>query len=158
MTQITRRNMIAAIGAAGAGTCMCGMNSGCATFTKVGKTEALAADAYSVKEKSVRVILAKAPALAEIGGAVKLIDSDLPKPIIIGRIGETDYAVVSLLCPHRGAEVEYRHDEKQFRCASLGHSKFSTDGKLKKGMTKKSLVSYTSALDPDDNKCLVITL
>ena len=55
-------------------------------------------------------------------------------------------------------EVEYRHADKQFRCASLGHSKFDTDGALKKGLTKKSLSRYTAALDPADKDRLVVAL
>jgi len=144
--------------AAGAGACMCAANSGCATFTKVGKTEPIPTDAYSIEEKGVRVVLTKTPPLGKIGGAVKIIDDKLPTPLIIGRTGKTEYAVVSLLCPHRGAEVEYRHKDMQFRCASLGHSKFKLDGTLIKGMTKDSLVEYAAALDPADETCLVIEL
>ncbi len=150
--------MVAAIGTAGAGSCVCGLGGGCATFSKVGDTPAIAAEAYTIEGKSLMVALDKAPSLAEIGGSVKIIDKRLATPLIIGRTGESEYAVVSLLCPHRGVEVEYRHTESQFRCASLGHSRFGTDGKLKKGMTKKSLSHYTAALDPADNTRLVVTL
>ena len=158
MKKMTRRDMVAAIGAAGAGTCVCGLGGGCATFTKVGNTPAIAAEAYAVEGKTLKVSLDKTPALADVGGSVKIIDARLPTPLIIGRTGETEYAVVSLLCPHRGVEVEYKHADKQFRCASLGHSKFGTDGKLKKGLTKKSLSRYTATLDPADKNRLVVTL
>ena len=158
MKKMTRRDMVTAIGAAGAGTCVCGLGGGCATFTKVGNTPAIAAEAYAVEGKTLKVSLDKTSALADVGGSVKIIDARLPTPLIIGRIGETEYAVVSLLCPHRGVEVEYKHADKQFRCASLGHSKFGTDGKLKKGLTKKSLSRYTATLDPADKNRLVVTL
>lgn len=150
--------MVTVIGAVGAGTCVCGLGGGCATFTKVGNTPAIAAEAYAVEGKTLKVSLDKTPALVGVGGSVKIIDARLPTPLIIGRIGETEYAVVSLLCPHRGVEVEYKHADKQFRCASLGHSKFGTDGKLKKGLTKKSLSRYTATLDPADKNRLVVTL
>jgi len=150
--------MVTAIGAAGAGTCVCGLGGGCATFSKVGNTPAIAAEAYAVEGKTLKVSLDKTPALATVGGSVKIIDSRLPTPLIIGRTGEAEYAVVSLLCPHRGVEVEYRHADKQFRCASLGHSRFGTDGALKKGMTKKSLSRYAAALDPADKNRLVVAL
>ena len=158
MKKMTRRGMVAAIGAAGAGTCVCGLGGGCATFSKVGSTPAVAADAYAVEGKTLKVTLDKTPALASVGGAVKVIDSRLPTSIILARTGEAEYAAVSLLCPHRGVEVEYRHAEKQFRCASLGHSKFGTDGALKKGLTKKSLSRYAAALDPADKNRLLVTL
>ena len=145
------------IGAAGAGTCVCGLGGGCATFSKVGNTPAIAADAYAVEAKTVRIALDKVPELAKVGGSVKIIDPLLPTSLIIGRTGETEYAAVSLLCPHRGVEVEYRHADKQFRCASLGHSKFGTDGKLKKGLADKGLTRYEAKLDPADGKRLLIT-
>jgi len=158
MNKMTRRSMVTAIGAAGAGTCVCGLGGGCATFSKVGDTPAIAADAYAIEGKTLKVTLGKTPALASVGGAVKIIDARLPTSVIIARTGEAEYAAVSLLCPHRGVEVEYRHADKQFRCASLGHSKFGTDGALKKGLTKKSLTRYTAALDPTDKNRLVVTL
>ncbi len=150
--------MVTAIGAAGAGTCVCGLGGGCATFSKVGGTPAMAADAYAVEGKSLKVTLGQVSALAGVGGSVKVIDARLPTPIIIARTGEGEYAVVSLLCPHRGVEVEYRHADKQFRCASLGHSKFGMDGALKRGLTKKSLSRYSATLDPADKNRLVVTL
>ena len=155
---MTRRGLVAAIGAAGAGACVCGLGGGCATFSKVGHTPAIAADAYAIEGKTLKVTLDKTPSLASVGGSVKIIDARLPTPVIIARTGETEYAAVSLLCPHRGVEVDYRHADRQFRCASLGHSKFGTDGALKKGLTKKSLSGYAAALDPADKNCLVVTL
>lgn len=158
MGKMTRRNMVAAIGAAGAGTCVCGLGGGCATFSKVGDTPALAADAYVLEAKTLKVTLGKATSLAGAGGSVKIIDARLPTPIIIARTSESEFAAVSLLCPHRGVEVEYRHANGQFRCASLGHSTFGADGALKKGLAKKSLSRYTAKLDPADKGQLVITL
>jgi len=158
MKKVTRRTWVRMATVAGAGACVCGCGGGCATFSKVGTTPTIAPEAYTVKTKTMKVLLDQAPSLANVGGAVKIIDSRLPTPIIIGRTGKSTYAVVSLLCPHRGVEVEYRHEDKMFRCASLGHSKFGTDGKLIKGLTKKSLSNYITALDPVDKNCLVVTL
>ncbi len=157
MKKMTRRGMVAAIGVAGAGICVCGLNEGCATFTKKGNTPAIAAEAYVIEGNSVKVSLDKVPPLAAVGGSVKVIDSRLPTPIIIARKGEADYAVVSLLCPHRGVEVEYQHEEKRFRCASLGHSKFGADGALQNGLANKGLTRYEAKLDPADGKRLLIT-
>ena len=157
MKKVTRRSMLVAIGAAGVGACVCGLGGSCATFTKKGKTPALAAGAYVIEGGAVRVALDKAPQLAAVGGSMKLINARLPTPIIIARTGKSDYAVVSLLCPHRGVEVEYRHEERRFRCASLGHSTFSTDGALQKGLATKGLTRYDARLDPADKNRLLIT-
>ena len=137
---------------------MCGLGGGCATFSRVGQTSEIAADAYDIEGKTLRVMLDKTPALADVGGSVKIIDSRLPTPVIIGRTGEEAFAVVSLLCPHRGVEVEYKHADQRFRCASIGHSKFGTDGALKRGPSKKPLSRYAATLDPADRRMLVITL
>lgn len=158
MKPISRRRVVAAIGAAGAGTCVCGLNGGCASFSKVGKTVPIATDAYAVDATKLTIDLSQVAALNEVGGSVKIIDANLPTPLIIGRTGESEYAVVSLLCTHRGVEVEYRHQDKQFRCASVGHSKFGTDGALKKGLASKPLRAYTATLDSDDKTSLVIAL
>ncbi|MCX7046042.1 MAG: Rieske 2Fe-2S domain-containing protein [Candidatus Sumerlaeota bacterium] len=157
MKKVTRRSMLVAIGAAGAGACVCGLGGGCATFTKKGKTPALAAGAYVIEGGAVRMALNQTPELCVVGGSVKIINAGLPTPIIIARTGESDYAVVSLLCPHRGVEVEYRHDERRFRCASLGHSTFGTNGALQKGLAKKGLTRYEARLDPADKNRLLIT-
>ena len=157
MGKITRRSMVSAVGAAGAKACVCGLGGGCATFSKVGRTPAIDAEAYAVEVKTLKVTLDKVPPLAVVGGSVKIIDSRLPTPIIIARKGETEYAVVSLLCPHRGVEVEYQHEHQRFRCASLGHSKFGTDGALQKGLANKGLTRYVAKLDPADYKRLLIT-
>jgi Rieske Fe-S protein len=149
--------MVTAIGAAGAGTCVCGLGGGCATFSKVGKTPAIAADAYAVDAKTVRIALEKVPELDKVGGSVKIIDARLPTPIILARTGEADYAAVSLLCPHRGVEVEYQHEQQRFRCASLGHSKFGADGALQKGLANKGLSRFEAKLDSADGKRLLIT-
>ncbi|HNX35224.1 MAG TPA: hypothetical protein PKM57_11390 [Kiritimatiellia bacterium] len=157
MKKMTRRGVVAALGAAGAGTCVCGLNGGCATFTKKGKTPAIDTAAYVIEGRTINVELAKVPPLATVGGSVKVIDPRLPTPIIIARKGEADYAVVSLLCPHRSVEVEYQHEQQHFRCASLGHSKFGTDGALQKGLADKGLTRYEARLDPADGKRLLIT-
>lgn len=133
MKEMTRRGVVAALGAAGAGTCVCGLNGGCATFTKKGKTPAIAAEAYVIEDRTVKVALDKVPPLAAVGGSVKIIEPRLPTPIIIARKGETEYAAVSLLCPHRGVEVEYQYEQQRFRCASLGTPSSARMARCKKG-------------------------
>lgn len=157
MRNVTRRQAVVAMGAVGAGACVCGLGEGCATFTKKGKTPPLAAEAYEVRQGAVRIALDKVPALRQAGGAVKIIDARLPDSLIVARTGEHDFAVASLLCPHRGVEVEYRHGKRQFRCASLGHSTFGEDGSLKKGLARKGLTRFVAKVDPADMNRLVIT-
>ena len=157
MNKVTRRDWVGLATTAGAGVCLCGC--GCATFSKVGTTPAITADTYTVEGKTLNVLLDKTPALTSVGGAVKIIDARLPMPLLVARTGDATYAVVSLLCPHRHVEVEYQHQDKLFRCASIGHSKFGLDGKLIKSMTTKESIShYSAALDLSDKNRLVVTL
>ncbi|MCX6911194.1 MAG: Rieske 2Fe-2S domain-containing protein [Verrucomicrobia bacterium] len=157
MSNISRRKFIGGAAVAGAGACVCGL-SGCATFTKTGNTSAILGGAYTVENNKVKITLDKVAELGNIGGSVKIVDARLPQPIIIARIADADYAVMSIKCPHRGAEVEYKHDAKTFRCASLGHSTFATDGKLLKGLASRSLTKFEAKLDPTDKNSLVIAL
>ncbi|HRU19560.1 MAG TPA: hypothetical protein P5125_04310 [Kiritimatiellia bacterium] len=154
MKEVSRRQTLAALGA---GTCACGWNAGCATLSKKGNAPEIPAEAYTLEGRAVTIRLNRVPSLAAVGGSVKILDARLPQPMLIGRTGENAYAAVSLLCPHRGVEVEYRHADALFRCASLGHSKFHIDGKLKKGFAKTGLTRYEAALDPADPSCLRIT-
>jgi len=157
MNKVTRRDWVGLATTAGAGVCLCGC--GCATFSKVGTTPAITADTYTVEGKTLNVLLDKTPALTSVGGAVKIIDARLPMPLLVARTGDSTYAVVSLLCPHRHVEVEYQHQDKLFRCASIGHSKFGLDGKLIKSMTTKESIShYSATLAPADKNRLVVTL
>ena len=158
MKKITRRGVVAAIGVAGAGACMCGMKSGCSSITKVGKTPLASAGSYMVENGLLSIDIEKVSQFAEVGGAVKIIDDGLNDRLIAARTGESEYAVVSLLCTHRGCEVEYSHEHSEFRCSSLGSSKFKTDGTKIRGFAKKSLKRYVASLDPISGNRLVITL
>ena len=157
MTKISRRKFIGEIAVAGTGACVCGL-SGYATFTKTGSTPPIPDRAYTIENKKVKIALDKVAELGKVGGSVKITDTKLPQPIIVARIADAEYAVLSIKCPHRGAEVEYKHDAKMFRCASLGHSTFATDGTLLKGLASRSLTKFEAKQDPSDKNSLVIGL
>ena len=158
MKNLTRRRMVTAIGTAGAGTCVCGLNSGCSTFSKKGNTPAIPVGAYSVDKKKLSIDLSKVPQLAQIGGSVKIIDKKLNDRLIVVHSGEGEFVAVSILCTHRGCEVEYQHKDREFRCASLGHSKFRMDGTKIKGFAKGPLKKYSASLDSASENRLVIAL
>jgi len=148
MEKISRRKFVihSMEAAAFAGACVCGL-SGCATFTKIGDTPPLPADAYAVKPPgTVTVTLNKATPLATLGGAGKIIDPALRDSLIIARVENNGYIVASLLCPHRRVELEYQPDNKRFRCASLGHSKFALDGHKLGGPAPRGIKVYTSSV------------
>ena len=142
MNKINRRVFIET--AALAGACACGL-TGCATFTKIGDTPPIESAAYKVEPPDkITVTLNKAPSLAATGKAVKIVDPALSDPLIIARVEQDKYVVASLLCPHRSVELEYQPDNKRFRCASLGHSKFALDGHKLGGPTPRGIKAYTA--------------
>jgi Rieske Fe-S protein len=116
----------------------------------VGATPNIASDAYDIGEdKSVKIYIAKVPELAHVGGSVKILDSNIDDSLIVARIAEDSYVVVSIKCTHRGVEVEYRADEKCFKCASLGGSRFKTSGEKMGGFAKGPLKTYPVSSEGD---------
>lgn len=154
MSKISRREFIGEAAIVGTGACVCGL-SGCATLTKTGSTPPIPAGAYTIEGNRLIIPLKSFAALAEVGGSVKITDAKLPQPLIVARTGENDYAVVSIRCPHRGVEVEYRQGAKEYRCASLGHSTFKADGSFIRGPAGKPLTKFDAKPVAGD---LMITL
>lgn len=147
MKEMKRREFLkaGAVTVVVASTCLCGLN-GCATFTKIGDTVAVNPGALTRKDNEYLIDLSKEPVLNQIGGSVKIKNETVPQGIIVAHTGENAYQVVSLSCPHRGAEVEYDHKHSRFVCASLGSSKFSLDGGLLKGPAKKPLTPFQATI------------
>ena len=150
MTKVDRRDFIKKGVATVAITsgCLCGL-SGCATYTGVSDTPA--ADPKSVERDgaTITVNLASEPALREVGGAVKILDADLPDGLIIARVEASRFEVVSLLCTHRGVELEYDRERSRFQCPSLGSSVFALDGARVSGPARRPLMAYDAVLDGD---------
>jgi Rieske Fe-S protein len=126
-------------------TCLCSLGS-CATITKSGRTPAINSDALAFSEGILTIDLSKETNLEQVGGAVKIIHNDIPEGMIIARVDDDRFAIASLLCPHRGVEVEYNHSHGHFKCASLGSSKFALDGEFISGAAEKPLKQYEASL------------
>ena len=126
-------------------TCLCSLNS-CATITKNGSTPAINLDSLTFSDNILAIDLSKETNLDKVGGAVKIKHNDIPNGIIIARVDDDKFAIASLLCPHRGVEVEYDHSQDHFKCASLGSSKFTLEGEYISGPAKKPLKEYEAAL------------
>ena len=118
------------------------------TFTGIGDTPEIVSDAYNINEGSaIHVTLEKVPELKDVGGSVKIIDFRILDSIIIARTGEGNYVVASIHCTHRGTELEYHHDDKCFRCSSIGGSRFKLDGSRIGGPAKKPIKIYRTSLE-----------
>jgi Rieske Fe-S protein len=143
------------IATAAAGACLC-TKTGWATISGVGATPAIAPDAYSIgKDKNIRICLEKVPELAMVGGSIKVVDANINDSLIVVRETEDVYVAASIKCTHRGVEVEYRADDKCFECASLGGSRFKTNGEKVCGFAKSPLKTYPTSRE---DKILVVRL
>jgi len=146
MTKISRKAFLAggatAVAAAAAGACLC-TKTGWATISGMGTTPGIAPDAYDMaKDNSIRIHLDRVPELAQVGGSIKIVDANLPDALIVVRETEDTYLAASIKCTHRGVEVEYRPEDKCFKCASLGGSRFKTSGEKVSGFAKGPLKTY----------------
>ena len=150
MKKPTRRKFIIASGVAVSvgGACIC-TQTGRATITGVGSTPEINSEACTVTGSELIIDLEKEPRLKSIGSAVKILDEKLKTPLIIVQEAQGKYMIASLKCTHRGVEVEYKPDDKCFKCASLGGSRFKTDGTKIKGFAKEPLKSYSASLEDD---------
>ena len=128
--------------------CLRGM-SGCATYTGVSDTPAANPNSIKRDGATLTVNLASEPALRKVGGAVKILDADIPDGLIIARVEERRYEIASLACTHRGVELEYDHERSRFQCPSLGSSVFALDGARVSGPARRPLMAYEAVLEGD---------
>lgn len=140
--KVSRREFIATTVAAGA--CMCGLN-GC-NFLFTGDTPQIHPPAYRItaSKGNVEIVIdtEKIPAMLDEGQAVKIIDAKLKDRIIIANPGNSKLVALSIACTHNGAEVEYIHEKRVFKCVSYNRAEFTLKGKSMDRMNLKTLTSY----------------
>jgi Rieske Fe-S protein len=148
MMERTRRRFLTDAGVVVLGTaCGCSL-TGCKMISGVGDTPELAVEHYSVDGEDLTIALEAIPELSVVGGSVKITGDRLPEPLIIARVAEREYAVVSLRCTHAGRELEYQPDEQIFRCVSFSHAEFARDGALLSGPAEEPLTAYAASAAP----------
>lgn len=146
---LSRREFIATTAAVG--VCMCGLN-GCNFFLPyTGDTPQIHPPAYEIAELNgkVEIIIdtAKIPGMLNAGSAIKIIDPKINDRIIIANPGDNKLIALSIACTHNGAEIEYKHDRKIFKCVSFNRAEFSMEGKSTDTMNLKTLASYPLRID-----------
>ena len=150
MDNLDRREFVKTGAVAVTVTCAClgGLN-GCATYTGVSSTRGANPGSVTVDGDILTVNLAMEPSLRQVGGAVKIRHSGVPDGVIIAHVEENRYEVVSLLCTHRGVELEYDHGQTRFQCPSLGGSVFTLEGANVGGPAGRPLRVYEAVLEDD---------
>lgn len=143
MSDLSRRDFVkkTAIKAAAVSACACGLGS-CASYTKVGRTPAANPEALAFRDTVLTIDLSKEPNLSRIGGSAKILHAGIPDGLIVAHVDEDRFEVVSLLCTHRGVEVDYRHRQSDFQCASTGGSIFTMNGRNVSGPAPRPLRDY----------------
>ena len=156
MVKLNRRQFLkkSAMTIAVTSTCLCNLN-GCATITKIGNTPAIIPESFTLTNNILTIDLSKETILSKVGGAVKIKHSDIPDGMIIAHVEDNRFEIASLLCTHRGVEVEYDHSQNNFKCASLGGSTFAIDGNNISGPAEKPLKEYEAVLK---NSVLIIKI
>ena len=157
MKKISRKAFLVggatAVAAVAASACLC-TKKGWATISGVGATPSIAADAYGIEnDNRIRIRLDRVPELSMVGGAVKIVDANIHDSLIVVRETEDVYVAASIKCTHRGVEVEYRAEDMCFECASLGGSRFRTNGEKVSGFAKGPLKTY--AISREDNTLVI---
>lgn len=153
--KVSRREFIATTAAAG--VCMCGLNGCNFLLPYTGDTPQIHPPAYEIAESNGKVEIIidtmKIPDMLNEGNAIKIIDPKIKDRIIVANTRENRLIALSIACTHNGAEVEYVHDKKMFKCVSFNRAEFSLEGKSTDTMNLSTLKSYP--LRRQDDKLII---
>ncbi|MFC1541323.1 ubiquinol-cytochrome c reductase iron-sulfur subunit [Candidatus Latescibacterota bacterium] len=95
--------------------------------------------------------------LSDIGGAIKKTfgHHNGGRPVIIVRLGETDFVAFTSVCTHLQTEINLPTDEMQnLRCPNHGSVFSSTTGEVVSGFANAPLQKFTIILEGDVLKIL----
>jgi len=101
-------------------------------------------------DQEVLVDLSEYPELASVGGVVRL--KGVNPPVALARLGEDQFAALSLICPHAGGTVQWTGSG--FRCPVHG-ARFSSDGEWTGGQPTSNLREYPTTYDPAEGTVLI---
>lgn len=124
-TQLTRRDLMGAA----AGVVLCG----CA-----GKAAKWTPQEIETREGVVEMDIADFPELATPGGMVAVEPTGAKKPVLVMRVENDQFRVMSLRCPHLGCVVRWDAEMQDLVCPCHG-SRFSDTGNRTKGPAKTGL-------------------
>lgn len=97
------------------------------------------------EDGTVKLDLKDYPILATAGGMAAIQPVGQKDPLLVMRIENDQFRVMSLRCPHLGCTIRWSEEEQALRCPCHG-SRFGDDGRVLKGPAKKSLSHYRAAL------------
>lgn len=94
---------------------------------------------FRISGEKLVLDLAAAPALAPVGGAIKLKLDAAPGKISVVHVAPDQYLAFVNRCTHGGVEIDYRHDEKALACTSCHGGRFDLAGKVLAAPVKEPL-------------------
>jgi Rieske Fe-S protein len=129
LSQLTRREVMGA--AAGLALASCS------------RAPKLETKKVAAKNGLVEIDIKDYPELATAGGMVALEPDGVRKPVLVMRVENEQFRVMSLKCPHLGCTVRWDPEMQDFVCPCHG-SRFDDRGAVTKGPADTSLKQYRS--------------
>ena len=141
-----RREFLKAVLCLGAGVCLSSLLAACSSETK--PTE---------PGGSVELDLSTVPELQQVGGAVKKTfgSHNGGRPVLIVRLGQSQFVAFSTVCTHQGCEVELPQGQS-IPCLCHGSRFAVSDGHVLQGPATKPLQRFSAQYDAARN-VLIIT-
>lgn len=135
---LTRRAVVA--GSASLGLASLGVtSSGCAA-----KGDKWDPTPVRNEQGFVSLAISDYPPLATAGGMVAVHPEGVRKPILVMRLENDNFRVLSLRCPHLGCTVRWNNESQALGCPCHG-SRFDDKGKVVEGPAKSSLPELRSS-------------
>lgn len=143
--QPKRREFLKAALCVGAGLCFPALLASCSSETK--PTE---------PGGTVELDLATVPELQQVGGAVKktFAPHNGGRPVLIIRLGQSEFVVFSTVCTHQGCEVELPQGGA-IPCLCHGSRFAAADGHVLQGPASRALPRFASRYDAARNVLLI---
>lgn len=103
----------------------------------------LATNAVPVEGGQVRLRLAEHPALAQPGGAIRILPAGATDPLYVLALPDGAFAAVSPICTHRGCTVDVQGPRLVCPCHG---STYDREGRVLKGPAERSLERHHVAV------------
>jgi len=123
---MTRRNWLRCAAICGGAPCavLAGASHDCCTPAEA------PAGAVRIEAGLVTIDLARTPALARAGGAIRVVDAARQLQILVARPGRDEFAALDQKCTHGGGALTYVHRHRHLYCTCWGHAIFALDGSV----------------------------
>ena len=106
------------------------------------ETQPLDGALWTSEGSEVTIKLGEAPALASVGGAVRLEGKGLLSSVLVVHAEGDEYLAFENRCTHFGRRLDPVEGERELRCCSVRHARFDYEGNKLGGPAKGPLKKY----------------